>query len=114
MQIQRQVPARQAAAAFAVLHGLQLPHASTLVSGSSVLNVEPGRIARSAHIDGLGRRTSPEAAVSGTAADEADEFRPALDMVHGTPFQRTVWAALQETKPGETVMEVKEAVLRRV
>lgn len=34
---------------------------------------------------------------------EAQEFRPTLDMVKGTSFQRTVWRALQETKPGETV-----------
>jgi AraC family transcriptional regulator of adaptative response/methylated-DNA-[protein]-cysteine methyltransferase len=33
----------------------------------------------------------------------ADNFCPPIDILQGTTFQREVWAALQQLKPGETV-----------
>lgn len=33
----------------------------------------------------------------------ASSFCPPLDILIGTPFQRTVWAELQKTQPGETL-----------
>jgi len=33
----------------------------------------------------------------------ASRFAPPLDILTGTPFQRTVWAELQKTEPGETL-----------
>lgn len=33
----------------------------------------------------------------------ADSFRPQVDILEGTTFQREVWAALQTLKPGETI-----------
>lgn len=33
----------------------------------------------------------------------AENFCPRLDIVYGTPFQRRVWEALRQTRPGEVV-----------
>jgi len=36
-------------------------------------------------------------------AGRSEDFRPRLDIVYGTAFQRRVWAELQQTRPGEVL-----------